>query len=252
MSLYKFGYTPSHPDAVSLKFTDFVDLSKLPKIPTNFGHYQKVSQWDMLGNDQFGDCVFAGSAHRVMLWNAANNRAVKFSDTSVLSDYTAVTGFNPDDPNTDAGTDPASAAEYEKTVGLLDAAGNRHKIGAYLKLTTGNWDELLTGTYMFGSVGMAITVTDTMQRQFAAHKPWDNSPGNTEGGHYINSVGLFDGLAQAVTWGSLQPFDRGFFEEHNVEMLAYVSTEYLTADKSPEGFDQAGLVAALKTVSQEK
>jgi hypothetical protein len=251
MSLYKFGYVPSHPDAVKLEFHNYVDLSKLPKVPENYGHYQKVSQWDMLGNDQYGDCVWAGGAHRVMLWNAANNKIVKFSDTSVLSDYAKVTGFNPDDPNTDQGTDPATAAQYEQTVGLLDAAGNRHKIGAYLKLRTGNWNELVTASYLFGSVGMAITVTDTAQRQFAAHQPWTSAPGNVEGGHYVPVVGRFGGFMQAVTWAALQPFDQGFFEDNNVELLAYVSTEYLTAGKSPEGFDQAALVADLKTVSQE-
>jgi hypothetical protein len=34
-----------------------------------------VAHWGMLGNDHYGDCVWAGAAHETMLWNkeAARN-----------------------------------------------------------------------------------------------------------------------------------------------------------------------------------
>lgn len=250
----KFGYVPSPEGAVKLSFKDYVDVSTvLPKAPVNFGHYSKVSDWGMLGNDTVGDCVMAGAAHRVMLWNAANGKTVNFSSQSVLSDYSVITGYSPDDPDSDQGTDPATAAQYEQTTGLLDADGNRHKIGAYLKLQTGNMDELVTASYLFGAVGMAITVTDVAQHQFANREAWTAAKNaNIEGGHYVPVVGRADGYMLAVTWGAVQPFDQGFFEQNNVELIAYVSTEYLTAGKSPEGLDQALLLADLQTISKEK
>ena len=59
-------------------------------------------------------------------------RTVTFNNQSVLKDYSAVTGFNPNDPNTDQGTDMQVAASYRRKTGVLDAAGKRHKVIAYL------------------------------------------------------------------------------------------------------------------------
>ena len=49
-------------------------------------------------------------AHETMLWNKEAARTVTLNNESVLKDYSAVTGFNPNDPNTDQGTDMQVAA----------------------------------------------------------------------------------------------------------------------------------------------
>ena len=58
-----------------------------------------------------------------MLLNKEVGTTVPFSDFSVLSDYSAVTGFDPADPATDQGTDVQDAATYRRVTGLLDANG---------------------------------------------------------------------------------------------------------------------------------
>jgi hypothetical protein len=57
------------------------------------------------------------------------------------------------------------------------------------------------------------------------------------------------GLIDVVTWGRIQPMTEAFFEEYCDEALVYLSEEYLTGGKSPEGFNDAQLRAELTRVT---
>jgi hypothetical protein len=138
----KLGKKPARPGAVTFKLTNYLLKSKLPMPPKVFGHEDLIgANWEMLGNDHYGDCVWAGAAHETMLWNKEADRTITFSNESVLKDYSAVTGFNKTDPNSDQGIDVEVAASYRRKTGVLDAQGKRHKVIAYLALTTGNPDQ---------------------------------------------------------------------------------------------------------------
>lgn len=247
----KLGRNPSPAGAVKLRFSDYVDTAAvLPKVPVSFGHYASVPKdWGMLGNDQYGDCVFAGAAHEHLLWETANKRSVAFTNSDVLGDYSAVTGFNPNDPNTDQGTDMATAAGYRLHTGILGSDGGRHKIGAYLALEPGNLNELVTAAYLFGAVGIGITVTQLNMDQFNQNKPWTyRSGGQSLGGHYVPVVGRKGNTLFAVSWGRVQTMSWAFFTKQSDETIAYISQDYLTADKSPEGFNGAALLSDLTAI----
>jgi hypothetical protein len=92
----KLGKKPARPGAVKFKLANYLDKAKLPTPPKMFGHQGLIgANWEMLGNDHYGDCVWAGAAHETMLWNKEAGRIIAFNDQSVLKDYSAVTGFNP-------------------------------------------------------------------------------------------------------------------------------------------------------------
>lgn len=247
MQELKLGKKAARPDAVTFKLKNLINPSALPKPPKNFGHETFIgkSNWNMLANDQVGCCVFSGAAHETMLWNAECGKTIKFSDKSVLSDYSAVTGYNPSDPNSDQGTDMSLAASYRRKTGILDADGNRHKIAAYVSITPGDLYEHCIALYLFGSIGIGIEFPASAMDQVNAGKPWSvvrNSP--LEGGHYINLVAKRTRL-ECVTWGQIQGMTTGFFKKYNDESLAYISEEMLTNRKSPEGFDYDALLAML-------
>src|SRR5690349_9390610 len=128
----KLGKLPARKDAVQFKLSTFTDLSKLPTPPASHGHQDELVSWGMLANDQVGDCVLAGADHETMLWNKLAGRTVQFTDTTALRDYSAITGYNPDDPSTDQGTDMQVAASYRRKTGVVDVHGTRHKVAAYL------------------------------------------------------------------------------------------------------------------------
>lgn len=245
----RLGKRPARRDSVKLKLANYIDKSVLPKPPASFGHEQGVQAWSMLGNDQYGDCVFAGGAHETMLWSTVGGKPAQFSDHSVLSDYAKVTGFDPSRPETDQGTDMQEAASYRRKTGLLDAHGHRHRIAAYVAITPGDLHEHLVALYLFGSVGIGIEFPASAVDQVNAGKPWTvRSRSPIEGGHYIPLVARRSSRFRCVTWGMVQPMSDGFFRKYNDESIAYVSEEMLVGGKSPEGFDAATLLRDLKAI----
>jgi len=204
----------------------------------------------MLGNDQYGDCVWAGAAHETMLWNAERGKTVVFDATHVLGDYSKVTGFNPHDPNSDQGTDVHQALNYRRRTGVADQTAVRHKLGAYVALTPGSWTQLLSACYVFSAVGIGIQFPESAMAQFNAGKPWTPVAGSQiEGGHYVPVVGRpTSSYVDVVTWGKVQRMSASFYEKYCDEAYAILSTEMLDAGKTLEGFDLGQLQADLAAI----
>ena len=208
---FKLGKTPARRGAVKFKLAKYLVKAQLPTPPKIFGHQALVGpDWQVLKNDDFGDCVWAGAAHETMLWNMEANRKVLFNDKGVLGDYSAVTGFKEDDPSTDNGTDMQEAASYRRKTGVLDAHGKRHKVTAYLALRPGDVDQLFLAMYLFGAVGIGFQFPDSAMDQFDKGKRWDVVPGpKPTDGHYVPGVGRdAKGNIICVTWGKLQLMTR--------------------------------------------
>lgn len=244
----KLGKRPASRDARDLRFARYIDRAALPVPPLTFGHQNLVARWKMLGNDAYGDCVFAGAAHETMLWTRESPSVsdADFTKVSVLADYSAVTGFDPLDPATDQGTDMHDAARYRRRTGIRDANGKRHKVGAYVALDPGNLVQARQAAYLFGACGIGFAFPASAMEQFNHGQTWDYVQGSPiEGGHYVPFVGMLGGNLIVVTWGQLQAMTPTFFAHYCDEAYAYLSTEMLHRNKSPEGFDLATLHADL-------
>ena len=245
MPQLKLGKLPASPKATDFKFSEFAAAISLPQVPSRFGHGTAFADWKMLGNDQYGDCVWAGSAHEHMLFNKViQHQDVPFDDQSVLGDYSAVTGFDPADPSTDRGTNVHDAMDYRRKTGIADSNGTRHQIGAYVALDPKDWDHLEQAAYIFGAVGIGFEFPASAMDQFNNGQPWDVVAGaKIEGGHYVPVVGSVDSPTQAtaITWGKRQPFTRAFYEQYNDESWAYITPEELHNGAGFHGFDMAKL-----------
>jgi hypothetical protein len=238
----KLGKQPAAPRPTDFKFSDFAATIKLPTVPSRFGHGGAYSDWKMLGNDRYGDCVWAGAAHEHMLINKVVQKTdVPFDDTTVLGDYAAATGFDPNDPSTDNGTDVHKALSYRRKVGIADSTGARHKIGAYVSLDPKNWEHLEQAAFIFGAVGIGVEFPSSAMDQFNAREPWDYVAGSkVEGGHYVPTVGSLESKDQAtvITWGKHQVMTNAFYEQYNDEAWAYITNEELRSDGTGlHGFD---------------
>jgi hypothetical protein len=240
----KLGKRPATEDKRDLMFAKYVQATALPTPPDQFGHETVIGakDWGMLGNDQWGDCAWAGPAHETMLLTIEGGNPATFTSDGVLTDYSAGTGFDPtagpsgSNP-TDKGSNVRSVLKYRVKTGIIDASGTRHKIGAFVKLDPKNLDQLAQAMYLFQAVGIGIEFPGSAMTQFNAGEPWDVVPGATiEGGHYIPLVAKRDNL-EVITWGALQQMTVAFFQAYCDEAWAYISTEDLQADKDPEGFD---------------
>jgi hypothetical protein len=251
---FKLGKKPASPRPTDLKFANFAAAIKLPSVPSRFGHGSTYADWKMLGNDRYGDCVWAGAAHEHMLLNkVVYGRDVPFDDKAVLGDYTAATGFDPTDPSTDNGTDVHEALDYRRKTGIADANSNRHLIGAYVSLDPKNWQQLEQAAFIFGAVGVGFEFPGSAMDQFSAGKPWDyvaDSP--IEGGNYVPTAGSVHAKDQAavITWGKRQVFTVAFYENYNDESWVYIMPDDLRGDGTGlHGFDMAKLNSHLPALA---
>jgi hypothetical protein len=258
---HRLGKAPATYDRRDLQFAHY-RAGALPPHPKTFGHEKLIGAraWQMLGNGPddsvrpgfqgAGDCVFAGAAHETMMWNLEAGVDVKFTGANVIADYSAVTGYVVGDDSTDQGTDVRQALKYRQKTGIVDAAGKRHKIGAYLALEPGNPEQLYEALYLFGAVGIGIEFPESAMDQFSRGKPWSVvSRAPTDGGHYIPLVAKRTNL-DCVTWGQLQALTLSFYDKYCDEAFAILSPEMLKGGKSLEGFDLAQLQADLAALKK--
>ena len=251
--MFKLGKTPARPGAIKLRFGTYFSAAELPAVPLAFGHPWLVQAWRMLGNDLYGDCVWAGAAHETMLLKADAGYPVPlFTNTAVLGDYSAVTGFRTSDPSTDQGTDVQVAAAFRQKTGILDASGQRHTIDVYTALEVGNLDEIALAAFLNGAVGVGVNLPSNAIDQFKAAEPWSIVAGaGSEGGHYVPVVGRNSlGNFLCVSWGRLQAITPAWLAQNMDEGVAYLSLERLTAKGlSPQGYDAATLKSDFQTVT---
>ncbi len=241
---YCRGKKPARAGAISLRLGDFIDESKLPPLPDTFGHSLGVLP-GMYGNDEVGDCVLAGAANETNLWFAEADRPQpNFSAAGIKKQYFDLTG------GADDGLDVAATAKWRRDVGLFDDDGKQHKIEAYLALQPGNINHLFYGVYLFGAVGIGWRLPDIADEQFDANTAWDfigQQPGD---GHYTPLVGRRPGVLHIFTWGKRYPvLETSLTPTFCDEAVAYVSREGLVNQKSPEGFDYAGLTGFLEQLA---
>jgi hypothetical protein len=246
----RLGKKPAAPRPTDFKFAEFAGAIKLPTVPSRFGHGTAYANWEMLGNDRYGDCVWAGAAHEHMLFNkVVSGHDVPFDDDAVLADYAAATGFDRNDPSTDNGTDVHQALDYRRKIGIADTNGTRHKIGAYVSLDPKDWQHLEQATYIFGAVGIGFEFPESALDQFNAGEPWDYVAGSpVKGGHYVPTVGSLHAKdqASAITWAKRQVFTVAFYERYNDESWVYITPEELRSDGTGlHGFDMERLKSYL-------
>lgn len=236
----RLGRRPYDPNRPALHLAARL-AATVPPNPVVADWLSKVAGWPMYGNDQYGDCVWAMIGHMLEAWTRyAGGTAVEVTTEQLLAAYSAVTGFNPDDPNSDQGTNIQDALDYWRKTGI---AG--HKIVAYAKVDHGNPAEVEAAINLFGSLAVGVNLPTSAQDQFNAGQEWTVVQGSPdEGGHAIHA-GAYDTAAKdarIVTWGAVQTLDDPWWTAYVEEAWVVVTPEWVAATGStPSGLDLAGL-----------
>lgn len=240
----KLGKLPAKHDKRTLKFAKYRTSSALTtKKAAHWGHGLPFA---MLGNDQYGDCVEAAYAHMLQVWIDRAGGSFVPDSTSVLGAYTALTGFNPNNPNTDRGTDMLAAARYWRSNGM-----NGYEIDAFLEVNPLSTVDVQDSVAYYGGLNIGLQLPLSAQDQSSPQSTWTVSTGpgsvaGSWGGHCVPVSGYDQKTIWVVTWGYIQAMTWDFFETYCDEAFVFLAHEWLeNTGVSPSGLAWGQLQADL-------
>lgn len=233
----QLGKAPAAIDPRTLRLSDFIDWTQLPVYPASWKDSDKLTDWKMLGNDRYGDCVAVGDMHQEMLW--ANLAGTSFSpdEQQLIQTYLQLSG----------GDNGLVILNYLKWRRKNQIAGARKMLG-FAAVDWRNPAELAVATFMFRGVLRGILLPRTAMSQSGPTRTWDTvslqgdgTPGGW-GGHLTfepdyDAAGYGD-----ITWAYVQRSTQRFMANYCDECYVVVPNYNIP------GFDYAKFVTALKEI----
>lgn len=205
LKIGKMGAVPSRHDPKTVlykavaKALTIADPRRVPK----FHHDTRPhnARWDILGNDEYGCCTFAGIA-RIMMNNAARKgHTLSITRKHVIAAYLDSTG------GVDSGQMPINALNYCRSIGFKLDDGSVVKVVAYARVGDRDLYEQQSAMTTFGSLYVAAGLPLALDRdrdlrwELTARDQFttDDEP-RSMGGHAYPIFGFQRGEQFAVPW----------------------------------------------------
>jgi hypothetical protein len=205
----------------------------------------RLGNWQMLGNDRFGDCVS-------VTWSNTRRLVTAVLATEEYPGQAEVNAFyatqNPGfPPSPDNGMDIQTALEFLVKTGGPDGV----KALGFAAVDYANADEVKAAIAIFGSVWTGINVQQAQQEQFNAGQPWDWVPGSPmDGGHSIVTggygpagAGALGGDERFITWAAETSFTDNYWANGVEEAWVVIWPEHLGSKAFLAGVDLAAFAA---------
>jgi hypothetical protein len=239
MSDLKFGRRPAK-QAPALHLGAML-TGVVPAHPAAADNFAQLPGWQMLGNDQYGDCVAVtwANVRRLMTHLAGTERYPTLDE--VLTFYKTQ---NPGFPSDDNGMDIQTGLEDLVTQGGPDGV----KAVCFAKVDHTKPEEVKAAIAIFGYVWTGIVVQAAQMDEFDSGQPWDYVPGSpTDGGHSVITGGYDgDGVGgdeRFITWAAETAFTDSFWTHLVEEAWVVIWPEHLGSEAFLAGVDQAALAA---------
>ncbi len=239
------------------RFPGLIEFDRVVKVEVDqfMGHIYDLSsesRWYVSDGIISHNCVIAAMMHYAQVETANTGNPLTPTKELTLQTYSAITGYNPDDPNTDQGTSyQEQALPYWKNTGipLLDSKGNTviHKILGWASLDLNSIAQQRYVNFIFGGLLWGIQCPQSAMDDTSNWRYIPNSP--IEGGHGVNQMGQGAAGGHLNSWGLLIPFSWPFMQNLADESYAVVTPSWLNAqDESPSGLNLNQLLAAMATL----
>lgn len=228
----------------------------VPAVPPSEDYIAALNGgWQMLGNDQTGDCV-------AVTWANIRRLVTTMLGTPAYPDQAMVWQFyktqNPGfDPNGGSVSGPGSGNDNGMDIqtAIEDLIGNGGPDGikavGYAAVDYTNPAEVKAAIALFGYVWTGINVLDVNQQEFSNGQPWSYVPGSpVDGGHSIVTAGYgtpgsgpLGGDERFVTWAQETSFTDQFWSSEVQEAWVVIWPEHLLSKDFLAGIDIAQLAA---------
>ena len=251
----KLGRLPHDPAKVALcvQAHDILNLSVLPATPAGFDWSQRDGAdlvYPMLGNDQYGDCVFASACHQIGTWTGQTGVEQDLQEADALDAYTRFAGFNPADPSTDGGAVMLDVGNRWKNGEPI--AG--HVLRALVAINPKRLDLMAAAANLFGGLWTGWALPTAWQ----GAEEWTTGPGTTGqwapgswGGHAVHAALFSPAMIGIKTWTENMPVTPSAVATYCEEAYALISQDMwtkLTGGNCPAGVDLQKLIDLLPVV----
>lgn len=233
----KLGRQPDDRRIARVALSPLSGVTLTPPASADWTLGVPASALGMLGNDSVGDCVAAGAFHAQQVWEGtAQGVQTSFTTSDALAMYTAISGYNPRNANSDVGATLISGLQYWQKTGL-----DGYKLAAYAQIDGTNKALLQNCIALFGVVYAGLNVPSSAMTQFDAGQPWSTvARSRIEGGHCVPLIGYDASSFTCVTWSAYQKMTADFEARYFDEWWVPVDEEWMSkTGLTPSGLDGA-------------
>ncbi len=186
-----------------------------------------VSDWGVMGNNRYGNCVIVTPAHALLSMHAnTSGDLARITDAAVIELSRQMRALH--------GYAILNRLKYWRKTGMW---GN--KLYAFAAIDTHGPLDFKVAIDEFGWADIGLDMPTAWQDE----EVWDTGlsyrykPG-TWGPHSVPLVGYDERLAYCVTWGKLQPITWAAIAKYCDEAYATIDGDWMaTTAKTPSGFD---------------
>jgi hypothetical protein len=240
---YKLGLRPPSNKPAIL----FRDIRRvLPAHPPMVDYLAPFTNWQMLGNDDYGNCA-------AVMW--ANERRTVTGTLATECYPTLEQVFavyksqNPGFPYQDDGMELQALLEYLNKTGGADGV----KAVAFAKVHPQDLEEIKAAIAIFGTLCLGIAVQEANDEQFSRGLPWDYVPNSYIAGYHAVLGGGYSPNAfrdvEFITWARQTAFTDAFWLNLVFEAWAVIFPENLGTKQFQAGIDLTKLADAYLAIT---
>lgn len=237
-STFELGRLPSPYDSRTLWLENYI-THLLATPPEVRDWHSTISDWGVMGNDRYGNCVIVTAAHAILAWRANElgdrNRITDSAVIELSTSMGALRGYN-----------ILERCKYWRKVGMWS-----DKLWAFASVVPANFEHVRVAINSFGVVDIGVN----MPSAWKSTDTWDVGFGptyrpGTWGGHSVPLVGYDLAYVYLVTWGKVIRMTWAALSYYCDEAFALIDQNWLAGDSiSPSGFNLPQLHADLMTIT---
>jgi hypothetical protein len=236
MSL-KFGRRPNDPARPRIRLGRSL-TGVIPAHPAATDYLARLSGWQMLGNDKYGDCV-------AVTWSNLRRLTTAVLSTEYYPPLAQVEKFYV----TQNSAFPVEDNGMDIQTGLQDLVANGGPDGVkalgFAAVDFTSPAEVKAAIAIFGAVWTGFMVQDANMDQFGNHQPFDYVSGSPDAGGHSVLVGGYGpgGSAQlggdekCITWAQETSFTPQFWSRQVQECWVVIWPEHLNSRQFLDGVD---------------
>lgn len=221
----------------------------VPTHPLVVDYLSVVRDWNILGNDQWGDCGPVSVANQRALTSKALTGVEHYPSLDDVLDLYRRSG-NPNFPADDNGVDMQQMLGEVHRNGI---AGK--KCVAYAKVNVNNLDEVRAAIAIFGGLLLGVDLDVVQQSQTDTTKVWDFIPNSAPwGGHAVLAASYTSATNRSPdigveSWAEIIGLTDAFWNAQTVEAWAVIWPENLGTTQFLSGVNLQALAQDYKRLT---